>query len=419
MDIKITPRPLSGKVVIPPSKSAAHRAAVCAALALGVSELAPVQETKDMLATIRAARSLGTGTQLSGSRLKIRGILKPPASAVIDCGESGSTLRFFVPVAAALGVNASFRGHGRLPQRPMNELVAVLEKHGVTVTKNGSEILGISGRLQAGVYEIGGSVSSQYITGLLFALPMLDGNSEIILTSQLESRGYVDMTVTVQKSFGVTVRETATGWKIKGKQKYIPQRFMVEGDYSGAAFWLGAAAVGGEIEVAGLNPDSKQGDKMILKLLSDAGADVRHGGNFVAMRHSMLKAFDTDVSQIPDLMPILAVTAAFSDGISRFYNAGRLRFKESDRLDSVAEGLRELGADVTTSPDEIVVASWRGLLGGGVVNSFGDHRIAMSMSIAASFCHNPSVILGVECVDKSYPDFYKDFAGLGGMVDVI
>lgn len=419
MDIRITPGPLSGKIDIPPSKSAAHRAAICAMLASSESGLAPVQETGDMLATIRAARALGAQAELSGDHLKITGIGKVPATAALDCGESGSTLRFFVPIAAALGVNASFMGHGRLPQRPMDELVGVLEQHGVTVTKNSGEILGVSGRLEAGTYEIGGSISSQYITGLLLALPLLKGDSEIILTSPLESRGYVDMTVSVQKRFGVLVTETATGWKVKGNQRYIPQNFKIEGDYSSAAFWLCAAALGGRIETTGLDFNSKQGDRQILKLLGDIGAEVQYIRDFVAVKHSTLKAFNADVSQIPDLMPILAVTAVFSNGVSRLYNAHRLRLKESDRLASVAAGLRNLGAGIIENADELIIIGQDWLFGGGVADSFGDHRIAMSMSIAASFCRNPSVILGADCVDKSYPCFYRDFAMLGGMFDVL
>ncbi len=419
MDIRIMPSKLHGRLHIPPSKSAAHRAAICAALSHGTSTLSPIQPTSDMLATINASNALGAKANLNCNRLEITGIDHAPKSSKIDCGESGSTLRFFVPIAAALGVDASFFGHGRLPNRPINELTRVLEQHGIVVSKKDDEIVNISGQLQAGIFEIGGNISSQYITGLLLALPLLGDDSEIKLASPLESRGYVDMTIAMLTRFSVHVRETASGFKIAGGQQFQAVDCEIEGDYSSAAFWLVSAAIGGKIELAGLDLNSKQGDKHILELVSGIGAEVKYGRDSLSCSHSTMKAFDVDVSQIPDLMPILSVAATFSNGVSRLYNASRLRLKESDRISAVAAGLRELGAGVSESADELSVIGQDWLRGGGVVNSFGDHRIAMSMSIAAAFCREPSVILGADCVDKSYPDFFKDFAALGGMFDVL
>lgn len=419
MDIRITPSKLSGKLHVPPSKSAAHRAAICAALSHGKSRLAPIQPTADMLATMNAATALGARTDLSGDTLTVNGIKKIPLSTVIECGESGSTLRFFVPIAAAFGVNASFRGEGRLPARPMDDLVRVLASHGISVTNKEDEILSCFGKLRAGLFEIGGNVSSQYITGLLFALPLLDGDSEIRLTTPLESRGYVDMTIAMQEKFGVRIIETADGYKIKGNQQYIAADCAVEGDYSGAAFWLAAAAIGGNIRLGGLDLTSKQGDKQILRILTDCGAEIKYGRTYVDIANDVQNGFDIDVSQIPDLFPILAVVAAFSNGVSRLYNAGRLRLKESDRLAAVTAGLRALGAGVIERGDELTIIGESWLRGGGRVDACGDHRIAMSMSIAAAYCREPSVILGAHCVDKSYPDFYRDFAALGGMYDVL
>lgn len=419
MDIKIHPATLSGRLAAPPSKYAAHRAAICAALANGTSRLSPIEATNDMLATMNAIKAIGARTSLSGGTLEISCDGKRPLLTVIDCGESGSTLRFMVPVAAALGISTSFRGQGRLPERPMDDLVRVLEAHGITVTKKDGEILSCSGKLRAGRFEIAGNVSSQYITGLLLALPLLNGDSEIILTSPLESRGYVDMTVAVQKKFGINITETATGYRVGGGQQYNPMSFTVEGDYSSAAFWLCAGALGGKAEITGLDPNSKQCDKYILDSLKDMGADVKYGRDFVSVSELECKGFDIDVSQIPDLMPILAVAAVYSNGVSRLYNARRLRLKESDRLSAVAQGLRELGAGVIEHPEELIIIGHGWLFGGGRINSFGDHRIAMSMSIAASYARNPSVILGAECVNKSYPGFYQDFAALGGMYDVL
>lgn len=419
MDIRITPSKLSGKLEAPPSKSAAHRAAICAALSRGESTLSPVQPTADMLATINAATVLGAKPVLKDNTLKIDGIDKIPLSTVIDCGESGSTLRFFVPVAAALGVDASFRGQGRLPERPMDELTRVLTQHGVNIGKRDGEILSCSGKLKPGLFEIGGNISSQYITGLLLALPMLDGDSEIKLTTPLESRGYVDMTIETLTDFGIHIDITADGFMVAGNQKYLAHDCKIEGDYSSAAFWLVGAAIGGDIRMKGLDLSSKQGDMRILKILTACGADIRYGRDYINIKDDLLKGFDVDVSQIPDLLPILAVTAAFSNGVSRLYNARRLRLKESDRLTAVTEGLRELGAGVIEKTDEITIIGESWLRGGGEVNSFGDHRIAMSMSIAAAYCREPSVILNASCVEKSYPSFYKDFTALGGIYDVL
>lgn len=420
MDVKIQPSTLSGRLTPPPSKSAAHRAAICAALAHGISRLSPIEATNDMLATINAVKTLGTSAAFADDgTLVISAVGNHPASAVIDCGESGSTLRFMVPVAAALGISASFRGHGRLPERPMDELVQVMETHGIIFEKKDNEILSCSGKLTPGRFEIAGNVSSQYITGLLLALPLLDGDSELTLTSPLESRAYVDITVDIQNKFGVNITETATGYRVAGNQRYKPQIFTVEGDYSSAAFWLCAGALGGNVEISGLNFSSKQGDRRIMELLKDLGANIKYGRDFVSLSEYECKGFDVDVSQIPDLMPILAVAAVYSNGVSRLYNARRLRLKESDRIAAVAQGLRGLGAGVIEHPEELIIIGHGWLFGGGKIDSFGDHRIAMSMSIAASYARNPSVILGAESVDKSYPGFYKDFAVLGGMYDVL
>lgn len=419
MDMRITPGTLSGKIKVPPSKSMAHRLTICAALAGGTSRISPIEPTKDMQATIAAAKSLGASVSGDGAIISVRGINEIPPRAEIDCGESGSTLRFFVPVAAALGVSASFRGHGRLPQRPMAELSGALAGHGVTVGKKSGEILSVSGKLEPGLFEIGGDVSSQYVTGLLLALPLLSADSEIALTSPLQSRGYVDMTVRALKEFGVTVKETANGWHVPGNQAYDPRNCMVEGDYSNAAFWLCSAVLDGEIEAFGLDLRSAQGDMRILELVKQFGADLSIKTSSVIVRKSNCKAISLDISQIPDLMPILAVTAAFANGTTEIYNAARLRLKESDRLATVAAGLKALGAGVIEYPEKLVIIGQERLRGGGAVDSAGDHRIAMSMSIAAAYCQKPSVILGADCVDKSYPGFYEDFAMLGGICHAV
>ncbi len=421
MDVTIQPQGvLSGSVPAPASKSAAHRAAICAALSPVDSALSPIQMTQDMTATINAATALGAKAHWDGGVLSMQGISTPPQTARLHCGESGSTLRFFVPIAAALGVDAHFYGEGRLPQRPMTPLIDALCGHGVVFDSPKDAILSVRGQLQSGIFALPGDVSSQYITGLLFALPLLQGESEIRLTSPLQSRGYVDMTIDAIQACGVQLEATHSGWRILGGQQYHNTISTIEGDYSGGAFWLcaGALAKGSSLSVTGLTPCSLQGDRAVLDVLQQMGANIVREGSQVTVTHSPLSAVDIDAADIPDLVPILAVTAAVANGTTIIYNAERLRIKESDRLETVTAGLTALGAEITQYPDKLVIAG-KELLDGGTVDSFGDHRIAMAMAVAALGCQNPVTILGGECVAKSYPDFWEDYAALGGVVHVL
>ena len=420
MDIKIQPGRLSGKINIPTAKAAAHRAIICAILSKGTCTISNVDEIDDISTTISAARSLGANIDFTNGILTIKGISSPPESATVNCLESGSTLRFFVPVAAALGINATFLGEARLPMRPMTPLTDVLTAHGITITKsdNANEIFTISGKLACGRFELPGNISSQYITGLLFALPLLDGDSEIILTTPLESRGYVDMTLNALANAGIEITVKENGYFIKGGQQYNSKNSAAEGDYSSGAFWLCAGAVNSQISVSGLDPNSVQGDKAVISILKKFGADVKIDSDCVTVSSNKLSAVDIDVSDIPDLLPILAVVAAFANGTSCLYNAARLRLKESDRLATVTAGLKALGADIEEHSDKLVITGKK-TLGGGTVESFVDHRIAMCMSIAALGCTGETVIKGAECVSKSYPQFYKHLKDLGGICNVI
>ena len=413
MVMEILPCCLKGRVRIPPSKSAAHRALICAALADGESIIRPAVLGADVEATLSAARALGAEIEVSGGAIHVRGVKAPPKSAAIDCGESGSTLRFFVPIAAALGVETVFSGRGKLAQRPMAPLLDALCAHGARVKSAQGEIPAVSGALQSGVYQISGSVSSQYITGLLFALPLLQGDSELRLTSPLESRGYVDMTVQMMEHFGVKVNALPDSYRIPGGQRYRPAGCAVEGDYSSGAFWLCAGALNSDVYVEGLEHSSLQGDKQIIPILQRFGAQITTGQNSVGARHGRLVSTDIDVRDIPDLVPVLAALACYANGTTIIYNAGRLRLKESDRLMAVTQGLKNLGAGIVEYSDKLVIIG-QASLRGGAADAFGDHRIAMAMSIAALGCDNPVRITGAECVAKSYPDFYDHFVRLGG-----
>lgn len=418
-NIKITPAPLNGTVSMPPSKSAAHRAILCAALADGISVLRPIALSNDISATIACVKALGTTVTLDGDTLTIDGRTTfNQKKAELDCGESGSTLRFMIPVAAVGSVNARFIGHGRLPQRPIGIYLDCLPNAGVVCRTEGGLPLEISGTLQGGTFEIPGNVSSQFITGLLLALPLADTDSTVVLTSPLESSSYVDMTVDIMKAFGVNVAATQNGWKIKGNQRYIPQNYAVEGDWSQAAFFLAAAAMGGSITIDNLNPDSKQGDKACAELFARFGSKISWNGNKITATQDTLHGIEINAENIPDLVPILACTAAVCDGKTVITGAARLRIKESDRLAAITEGLSALGADITELPDGLVI-NGRPQLHGGNVNGFNDHRIVMALAVTAIKATEPVTVSDKESINKSYPDFFEDYIKLGGNAHVI
>jgi 3-phosphoshikimate 1-carboxyvinyltransferase len=337
----------------------------------------------------------------------------------LDCGESGSTLRFLIPVAAALGVHATFSGQGRLPERPLQPLVEQMGNHGCHFDRVRLPLT-VSGRMIGGHYTLPGDVSSQFITGLLFGLPLLEKDSRITLLSQLESKGYVQMTISTLKKFGIAIEELTDGYHIKGGQKYhSPQQLNVEGDWSNAAFWICAGSLqGSEILCGGLDQDSCQGDKEIINLMCDFDANVSFFKGTAHATGKPLKALRINAAEIPDLIPVIAVVATAAAGTTVIYNAKRLRIKESDRLAAIAQSLSQIGADVTEMEDTLLIRGGKPLRG-GVVQGFGDHRIVMSMAIAAALCTSELVIEGAEAVNKSYPQFFDDFKKLGGIADAI
>ncbi|MBR6670960.1 MAG: 3-phosphoshikimate 1-carboxyvinyltransferase [Ruminococcus sp.] len=408
MDIKIEPSVLSGRVRIPSSKSYAHRLLICAGLSSGKSVIRGISRSKDIDATISSMKALGADFVVRDDEVEVTGIVKANEKAVLDCCESGSTLRFLIPVAAALGVSSTFCGQGRLPQRPIDIFIRELSSKGITFDYSNTMPFDISGKLKGGVYKLEGNVSSQFVTGLLFALPLLEEDSEIIMTSRLESKPYVDMTVASLKMFGVTVTETENGYKIKGGQSYRPCSCTVEGDFSQAAFYYVANAIGCNIQLENLNSQSVQGDKKILDIIQEMCYNENVG---------RLKSFNADCSDIPDLVPILAVLGCFGDETSEIHNAERLRIKESDRLAAVSEMLNTLGGKVTVLNDGLRIEP--SALHGGTINSFGDHRIVMSAAIAATKASSEVIIKGAEAVEKSYPDFFRDYNILGGKTNVI
>lgn len=415
----ISPSVIRGTLTPPPSKSAAHRLLIAAALA-GEGRVRGLSLSADMEATLRAVRGLGVSVRLDGDAACFAPA--PPSSSPsplpVDCGESGSTLRFLIPLYAARGIPAVFTGHGRLPERPLGVYADCLPPHGVTLSAASGLPLTVTGRLTGGDFALPGDVSSQFITGLLFALPLCREDSRIRLTTPLESAGYVDMTLQVLRQAGIRVEPLEDGWFIPGSQTYRPLDTAVESDWSQAAFLLAAGALGGEVTLTGLNPASAQGDREALSLFRRFGAAVEEAPGRIVCRKAPLHGIDIDAAQIPDLVPVLAVTAALADGVTHITGAARLRLKESDRLAAVADGIRRLGGRVEEGPDSLTITGVS-RLAGGRAEGYNDHRIVMALSMAALGCEAPVTVTDAQSVAKSWPAFFEDYRAIGGTAHVI
>lgn len=420
MDIvRIKPSRLEGEVKVPPSKSAAHRALISAFLSGKEGTVRGIMPSDDMRATLGCVEALGGVCEFDEKNETV--VFRKPrphkGKVRMDCGESGSTLRFFIPIALALAEGAEFEGHGRLMQRPLEPYFKIFREMGISYRKT-ENVLTVDGKLKAGRFAIDGGLSSQFITGLLFALPLLDGKSEILIEGKLESRGYVDMTLSILEKFGIKVKnENYSKLTVLGNQSYTQQNYTVEGDYSQAAFFLAAGALGCDINCRGLDFDSLQGDKRIVELIEEAGGKIeRLDDGFRAVRTDNMHGITVDASEIPDLVPILAVMLAFCRGESKIVNAGRLRIKESDRLRAISSELSRLGADIYEGSDYLKIVG-KQVLSGNTVSAWGDHRIAMALAIAACRCEGCVEIHGAaEAVKKSYPSFFDDYAALGGIL---
>lgn len=411
--LKILKNPLNGTVALPPSKSLVHRAVIMAALAKGKSKIGPVVWSDDIAATCDCIEALGAKVTRGNNFVEIYGIENPPEKATLNCHESGSTLRFLMPVAAALGVTATFTGAGRLPARPLDDYAKIFPKRGVKMSAN-SLPLTLSGKLTAGDYEVSGNVSSQYISGLLMALSVVDGESIIRLTSPLESVDYVVMTTKVMEDFGVSVDFDGNEFKIVGGQKITAQDYEIESDWSHSAFFLASAAINDEITLKGLHKNSLQGDNAALKIFQDFGADISWQGDELVCKSNTLKGIEVDVSNVPDLVPAIAVTAVFAEGKTKIYNAARLRIKESDRLAAMAQGLKSLGVLVEEGEDFLIVEGAKNFKP-AKIHGFNDHRIVMAF--AAMGAHIGGVeIDDIHAINKSYPSFFEDFEKLGGKI---
>ncbi len=416
--VKITPQVLSGTVQAPPSKSYAHRAVIAAFLSGEKCLIKNLHLSADIIATLDCTAQLGSKWKYNEKNhtATIESGNNPSSSVLLDCGESGSTLRFFIPIAMAMCDKVQFTGHGRLMERPLDPYFEIFKEKNIKYSlKKG--VLTLNGRLTSGTYTIDGSVSSQFITGLLYALPLLDGDSEIKIKGNLTSRAYIDITLDVLKKFDIEIKnENHSSFIIKGNQKYKAQSYTVEGDFSNAAFWLVTGALGCDITCTGLDKTSLQGDKAIIKIIESTGATVEHADNntFRAKPSADMHGITVDADAVPDLVPILAVLFCFCKGTSRIENASRLRLKESDRLAAITAELSKMGADITEGSDFLEIHG-KQILNGAELSSHNDHRIAMALAIAACRCEGDVEIGGAKkAVTKSYPNFFEDYIMLGG-----
>lgn len=395
----ITPASLGGTVNAIPSKSQAHRLLICAALSKNPSRISCPNLSRDIEATANCLRALGAKIEYSCGCFEVQPIKESVEMPQLDCGESGSTLRFLLPVVCALGKGARIKMHGRLPERPIAELWDELQRCGAKLSRPEKDVILVEGKLEDNCFSIAADISSQYISGLLFALPLL-GGGEIELLGNIESVGYVEMTIQALIRFGAKIEYENGCLNLYTHGLRSPGELEVEGDWSNGAFWAVAGMLsGGKVQCVGLDEMSPQGDAAVMEL-----AETIMNGNATI-----------DAKDVPDLVPVLAVLASVSPGTTRFINAGRLRLKESDRLATVTEMLKALGANVEEEENGLILRRVS-MLKGGNVHARGDHRIAMSAAVAAVACIGQVCIENAESVEKSYPDFWKDYAALGGKV---
>lgn len=421
MEAVIYPSKVQGTMPVPPSKSLAHRAVICASLARGLSRLSNVPDSIDLKATIGCMQAMGAQMSFRDGVWLIRGFdpLNVQGPLRLNCEESGSTLRFLIPIAALSEADVAFSGQGRLLERPMGIYADLFLSQHLRFVQ-GAKAIDVRGPLQGGLFEIPGNVSSQFISGLLLALPLQEKNSAIAVLPPYESRSYTDLTVSTLRRFGAVINEpTDEGYEIPGGQHYKATCLQIEGDYSQFAFPAVLAALCGEITCTGLAPDSLQGDRVIVDLLEKAGAEVSREGETITVRKAALQGQEIDLADCPDLGPILCVLAAYSQGTTRIFHAARLRLKESDRIAAMEEELKKWGVEISSDEDSITITGKPAYKRTGVVvDGHNDHRIVMAMTVFALAAENPSAIQGCQAVRKSWPDFFSDLKKVKAKVSV-
>ena len=417
MNVTIKPNKLSGTIQIPPSKSLSHRAIIAAALAEGESIISNVLYSKDILATIDAMRACGAEIKEYSDHLVIHGSKVKRVKSMINANESGSTIRFMIPIALVCDEKIEFRGENHLVKRPLDTFLEIFDTQGIKYTRGEDYLpLKVYSGLKCGTFEVRGDISSQFITGLLYALPLLDGDSKIVITTNLESKGYIDLTLDMLKKFGIEIENKEyKEFIIKGNQSYKPYNYTIEGDFSQSAFFLVADALGADIKLSCMNMDSHQGDKKILLDMEDFGSNIIFENDLLSLENKALHGATIDFSQSPDLGPALTVLAALADGESNFINAGRLRIKECDRITAMRIELEKMGAKIIEHKDGMTIYGVKELHG-AIIDSHNDHRVAMAIAMASLKTKGDIKILNAGCVSKSFPNFFSVFESLGGIV---
>ena len=407
---------VTGELSAISSKSVAHRLLIGAAFCDKKTQIRCNNLNNDILATAKCLRAIGAEIEYENGVFAIAPI-KQKVSEFLECNESGTTMRLLLPIVSALGGSWRFVMRGRLAGRPISPLKEELEAHGIKFEYLSADELLVNGKLEYGEYSIRGDVSSQFISGLLFALSLLEGESRLTVTGQIESAPYIQMTLDVLLSLGADISREGNVFTIRGKQLISPDTICVEGDWSNAAFPLCAAAIGGTVTLNNINPASSQGDIEILDILKEFGATVSVNGNSVTVSKKELLGIKIDATNIPDLVPVLAVVASVANGETHIFGASRLRIKESDRLQTTYNMLQALGADIKLTNDGFII-NGKEKLSGGVVSSYNDHRIAMSAAVASALCQNSVTVEGAEAVEKSYLDFWQDFKKISFNIDL-
>ena len=417
MNVTIKPNKLSGTIQIPPSKSLSHRAIIAAALAEGESIISNVLYSKDILATIDAMRACGAEIKEYSDHLVIHGSKVKRVKSIINANESGSTIRFMIPIALVSDEEIEFRGENHLVKRPLDTFLEIFDSQGIKYTKGEDYLpLKVYSGLKCGTFKVRGDISSQFITGLLYALPLLDGDSKIVITTNLESKGYIDLTLDMLKKFGIEIENKEyKEFIIKGNQSYKPYNYTIEGDFSQSAFFLVADALGADIKLSCMNMDSHQGDKKILLDMEDFGSNIIFENDVLSLENKTLHGATIDFSQSPDLGPALTVLASLAEGESNFINAGRLRIKECDRITAMRIELEKMGAKIIEHKDGMTIYGVKELHG-AVIDSHNDHRVAMAIAMASLKTKGDIKILNAGCVSKSFPNFFSVFESLGGIV---
>ena len=427
MKIKIRPGKLNGTIEIPPSKSYSHRAVIAAALAENEkkSKIDNLKFSVDITTTTDIMENWGAEIERFESALEIigNGGKVVPKDKYVQCNESGSTIRFLIPIGITSENELVFDGKGKLVDRPLDSYYKIFKEQGLKYEKTGRKLpLTVNGKLKPGNYEIDGNISSQFITGLLYALPLLEGDSKLIINKNLESKGYVDLTLEILKLAGIEiVNNDYKSFDIKGNQIYRPFDYTVEGDYSQVAFWIVAGIISAnrdnEVKCLHVNKNSLQGDREIIEIVTRMGANLEIFDDYVIVKPSKTKGTVIDISQCPDIGPILTVLAALSEGETRIINGERLRIKESDRITSIKTELNKLGGNVSEEGDSLIIQGVEGFRGGVTVNAWNDHRIAMSLAVASTRCEKEIILEEAESVRKSYPHFWDDFVKMGGEIE--